>query len=88
MTLFNADDYGMTKLQSKHILDCYHEGVLTGVSIMPNSGYINEANEFLKECKDIHVAIHLNITEGCSISEKEKVTLLVDETGRFKQSFF
>ena len=42
MIEYHADDYGMFKTQSKHIMDCYHEGALNGISIMPNSPYLDE----------------------------------------------
>ena len=34
---FHADDYGVTPEQSKRILDCYKQGVLNSISVLPNS---------------------------------------------------
>ena len=45
MIEYHADDYGLFPAQSRHIADCYYNGALNGISIMPNSPY-------LKECMD------------------------------------
>ena len=88
MTLFNADDYGVTADQSRHILDCRREGVLTGVSVMPNAPFLAEAMDMLSDNEDLRVAVHLNATEGLCLSKPEDVPLLAGPDGRFRLSFF
>ncbi len=88
MTLFNADDFGITLPQSEHILDCRREGVLTGVSVMPNSPHLEQAMALLEGDGTLHVAVHLNLTEGKCLSAPEDVPLLAGPDGRFRQSFF
>lgn len=46
---FHADDYGLFPEQSKHILHCMESGALNGVSIMPNSPYLQECMQMLAE---------------------------------------
>lgn len=87
MTLFNADDYGITLPQSEHILECRREGRLTGVSVMPNSPCLAEAMALLTDDQDLLVAVHLNATEGLCLSEPAEVPLLAGPDGRFHQSF-
>ena len=86
MTLFNADDYGITPIQAAHIRDC-RRGRLTGVSAMPNSPYLPEAMAAIAEDRTLHVAVHLNLTEGLCLSDPAKVPLLADAAGRFFPSF-
>lgn len=88
MTLFNADDYGITSAQTEHILECRREGRLTGVSAMPNSPYLAEAMAKLRDSPALHVAVHLNLTEGKCLSDPDEVPLLAAADGRFRKSFF
>ena len=46
---FHADDYGLFPEQSKRILHCIESGALNGVSIMPNSPYLQECMQMLAE---------------------------------------
>lgn len=42
---YHADDYGLCPAQSREILDCYTDGRLNAVSIMPNSPLTTEEKE-------------------------------------------
>lgn len=88
MTLYNADDYGITMVQAAHILDCRRDGRLTGVSAMPNSPALEEAMALLADDPGLHVAVHLNATEGLCLSDPADVPLLAAADGRFRLSFF
>lgn len=46
---FHADDYGLFPEQSRRILHCMQNGALNGVSIMPNSPYLQECMQMLAE---------------------------------------
>lgn len=87
MTLFNADDYGITALQAENIRRCRSEGRLTGVSAMPNSPFLPEAMADIEADKALHVAVHINLTEGLCLSRPEEVPLLAGKDGRFYPSF-
>lgn len=87
MTLFNADDYGVTAAQTKHILDCRKNGCLTGVSAMPNSPYLPEAMAAIADDPGLRVAVHLNLTEGLCLSDPADIPLLAQADGRFYPSF-
>lgn len=87
MTLYNADDYGITAAQAGHILDCRREGRLTGVSVMPNSPHLAEAMGMLSRVPGLYVAVHLNLTEGKCLSDPADVPLLAAPDGRFRLSF-
>lgn len=88
MIEFHADDYGLFKMQSKRIQDCYREGCLNGVSIMPNGSYLAEGMEELRALGgDIALTVHLNLVEGQCLSRREAVGNLIDGEGNFKVSF-
>lgn len=86
---WHADDYGMTKKQSTDILNCYYNGCLNGISIMPNSQKLNECMKLIESEKEkIRITIHLNLVEGhCCTSNRDEVSLLTDSDGIFNRSF-
>ena len=85
---FHADDFGYNVEVSKDILDCYHNGTLNGISIMPNSPYFTECMEFLNDDMKLEKSIHFSLSEGPCVSDKSNLSYLVDERGMFKLSFF
>lgn len=87
-TEFHADDYGLFPAQSQEILDCYKNGCLNAVSIMPNSPYLTECMEMLRPYQEkIKMAVHLNFMEGHSLCDPKQVYRLVDGRGVFNISF-
>lgn len=85
---YHADDYGMFPVQSRRILDCHVNGLLNGVSVMPNGFYLDGGIADLDACGDIiAVTVHLNLIEGNSLCTPEEVSLLTDECGVFRISF-
>ena len=88
--LFHADDYGVTKEQSCKILECYKNGVLNSISVIPNSPALSECLQILDDVdkdKKIRRVLHLNFVEGKPLADKDKVDMLIDETGCFNRSF-
>lgn len=88
MIEFHADDYGLFKMQSRRILDCFREGCLNGISIIPNGSYLAEGMDELQDIgRDIKLTVHLNLVEGQCLSKREAVRDLIDEEGNFAVSF-
>lgn len=86
---YHADDFGLFPTQSQRILDCYRNGCLNGVSVMPNSPWLESAMDLLRPfSREIAVTVHLNLIEGRSLADKERVRLLTDDNGIFCTSFF
>lgn len=85
---YHADDYGLFPAQSREILDCFQNGCLNAVSIMPNSPYLAECMAMLRPYRGkIKMAVHLNFMEGHSLCAPEQVDRLVDRQGVFNVSF-
>ncbi len=88
MIEFHADDYAMFPGESRRILDCYHDGVLNGVSVLTNSAHLKECMEVLeKEAPDIRLTVHINFYEGKALTSPEQIPLLVNKDGVFNVSF-
>ena len=87
MIEYHADDYGLFKTQSRHIIDCYHEGALNGISIMPNSPYLGECMEEISDIRSrLFVTVHLNFVEGKPLTGM-KASRLTDREGNFNIGF-
>lgn len=85
---FHADDYALFPRQSEEILDCYREGCLNAVSIMPNSMHLSECMEMIRPFRNnLKITIHLNFLGGCSVSNPNEVGRLVNNKGVFCLSF-
>ncbi|MDO5401648.1 MAG: ChbG/HpnK family deacetylase [Eubacteriales bacterium] len=79
---FHADDYALFPGQTRRILGCYCNGCLNGVSVMPNSKYLEPCMRALPE--DVAVTVHLNLIEGKSLTGHP---LLSDKRGNLSCSF-
>ena len=85
MYFYHADDYGINIEQSERIIDCRVNGCLNSVSIIPNSEHLDETMPLLDaDCKK---AVHINLCEGKSLSDKAEIPLLVNKDGMFDKSF-
>ena len=83
---FHADDYGISDIQSRHILNCsnQNEGVLNSVSIMPNSLHLDSTIPLLDS--KIKTGIHINLAEGTPCADPKDVPLLIKD-GVFYHNF-
>ncbi len=87
MIEYHADDYGMFRTQSRHIIDCYHNGALNGISIMPNSPYLAECMQEIEDIrKKLFVTVHLNFVEGKPLTGA-RAKKLTDRDGNFSFGF-
>ena len=87
---YHADDFGFFPKQSREILQCYTEGVLNGVSIMPNSPYLPECMDMLHSAeipeRPVRLTVHLNISDGKPLTGRN-ASLITDESGNFRTGF-
>ena len=84
MIYFCADDYGVSDESNSRIEDCL-DGALNKISILPNG----ETDDFKKRLSDkgAILSLHVNLVEGCPISNPKEVPLLISDEGLFKYSF-
>ena len=85
MIYFCADDYGISRSSNTRIEECLKKGVLNKISVLPNGDVSDFKERLLGE--NIKLSLHLNLVEGCPLSKKKDVSLLVTDKGFFKHSF-
>ncbi len=89
MIEFHADDYGMFPAASGRIIESINNGVINGISLMPNGHYLDESMQLLKEeCrKPVKLSIHLNIITEKPLSDASELPDLTDEDGNFNVTY-
>lgn len=84
--ILNANDLGKSEACNRAVLEGYQYGMLKSASILANGEMFNDAvNNVVKNCPDLGIGVHLNITEEKSISND--LNKLTDENGNFNNSF-
>lgn len=84
--IFNADDFGLHPDINRGILATVHAGIVRSLSVVTNSPYFEESADALRAYPDVSVGIHLNLTDGEPLSDKENLSFLLDKEGTFPRS--
>lgn len=89
MIYYHADDFGITTKQADIILDCCQNGKCNSISIMPNSPQLLQCHDVINQLSDknLRYVIHINLIEGHSVADPQKVTLLTNQQGMLNCSF-
>lgn len=85
--VITADDFGISKEANTAIQKAFTDGVLTSTCIMANGDAFDHAIEILPDFSEISMGVHLNIIEGKSLVTPDKVTMLCDAEGNYKNGF-
>lgn len=84
--VLHADDFGASADTVRATVECFEQGALTSVSIMPAMPATADAIAFAKAHPELDVGVHLTfVGEGDErpLSVREEIPGLVDEEGRF-----
>lgn len=81
--IVNADDLGMTPGVTAGIVEAHHRGILTSASLMVNSLWLDEVITVLRDCPQLGVGLHFNLTHGRPTAPAEEVNTLVNDAGTF-----
>lgn len=87
--IFHCDDIGATSSMTKRILETWKAGFLDGFSILANGGATSELRLGLLSDPDreARISVHLNLSEGKSLTQPCDIPLLVDSHGNLKRGF-
>ncbi len=81
--IINADDFGLCEGVNKAVAQAHTTGVLTSATIMTNMPAADQAAEIAKKMPSLGIGVHLNLSEGRPISEKNTVAPLLGTDGNF-----
>ncbi len=84
--IVNADDFGMAASINTGILEAHRSGIVTSTTLMANGAAFVDAVTLAKSAPELGVGVHLNLTQGASISAPNTVASLVDKNNKmFRQ---
>ncbi len=81
--IVNADDFGWTDGVNRGILEAFQNGIVTSTSLLANGAAFAGAVEAARSAPGLGVGVHLNLSDGPSVANREAVTNLLNHTGEF-----
>jgi chitin disaccharide deacetylase len=81
--IVNADDLGWTDGVNRGILDAFRGGIVTSTSVLANGSAFTEAVEAARATPGLGVGVHLNLSDGEPVADRESVTSLLNDDGKF-----
>jgi hopanoid biosynthesis associated protein HpnK len=81
--IVNADDLGWTEGVNRGILEAFHRGIVTSTSLLANGAAFAAAVNAAKSAPRLGVGVHLNLSDGAPVADRETVTSLLNDDGNF-----
>jgi predicted glycoside hydrolase/deacetylase ChbG (UPF0249 family) len=81
--IVNADDLGWTEGVNRGILDAFHGGIVTSTSLLANGAAFANGIKVAKSAPRLAVGVHLNLSDGEPVADRESVTSLLDDDRQF-----
>ena len=79
--IVNADDLGWSDGVNRGILDAFRGGIVTSASLLANGAAFTGAVKAAKSAPRLGVGVHLNLSDGAPVADRESVTSLLDDEG-------
>jgi chitin disaccharide deacetylase len=81
--IVNADDLGWTDGVNRGILEAFHHGIVTSTSLLANGAAFDGAVQAARSAPGLGVGVHLNLSDGPPVADREIVTSLLNNEGEF-----
>jgi chitin disaccharide deacetylase len=81
--IVNADDLGWTDGVNRGILEAFHQGIVTSASLLANGAAFRGGVEAALSAPGLGVGVHLNLSDGPPVAERETITSLLNDYGEF-----
>jgi len=82
--IVNADDLGWTDGVNRGIVEAFHHGIVTSTSLLANGTAFAGAVEAARSAPGLRVGVHLNLSDGPPVADRESVASLLNERGEFR----
>ncbi len=83
----HADDLGLTKSVNDAIFDLFEEGILDSASLLVNGTAVESAMQNWFKNKRLPLSLHICLTEGPTLADKDEVEGPINKEGVFNTSF-
>jgi len=81
--IVNADDLGWTEGVNRGIAEAHRRGIVTSASLLANGSAFASGVELARTTPGLGVGVHLNLSDGQPVAERELVTTLLNDRGEF-----
>ncbi len=81
--IVNADDLGWTDGVNRGILDAFRGGIVTSTTLLANGAAFAEAVKAAKSAPRLALGVHLNLSDGEPVADRESVISLLNDDGCF-----
>ena len=80
----NADDLGWTEGVNRGIAEAHRNGIVTSASLLANGAAFASGVELARTTPALGVGVHLNLSDGEPVAERELVTSLLNDRGELE----
>jgi len=81
LLIVNADDFGASRQANAAVVRMHRQGIVTSATLMANMPAFEEAVEFARECPELGLGLHVNLTDGPPVCEPGKLRGLATPEG-------
>ncbi|MGB8475285.1 MAG: ChbG/HpnK family deacetylase [Candidatus Acidiferrum sp.] len=82
--IVNADDLGWTEGVNRGIAEAHRSGIVTSASLLANGAAFASGVELARATPALGVGVHLNLSDGRPVADRELVPSLVNERGELE----
>jgi predicted glycoside hydrolase/deacetylase ChbG (UPF0249 family) len=82
--IVNADDLGWTEGVNRGIAEAHRNGIVTSASLLANGAAFESGVEVARTTPGLGVGVHLNLSDGLPVAERELVTTLLNDRGELE----
>jgi hopanoid biosynthesis associated protein HpnK len=81
--IVNADDLCWTPGVNRGIVEAFRNGIVTSTSLLANGAAFADGVDAARSARGLGVGVHLNLSDGAPVAERETVTSLLNDEGLF-----
>ena len=81
--IVNADDLCWTEGVNRGIADAFRNGIVTSASMLANGAAFAGGLEVARWAPGLGLGVHLNLSDGAPVADRETVTSLLNDEGQF-----
>lgn len=82
--IVNADDLGWSEGVNRGIAESHRNGIVTSASLLANGQAFASGVNLAKATPDLHVGVHLNLSDGPPTAKREHVKSLLNGNGELE----
>jgi chitin disaccharide deacetylase len=82
--IVNADDLGWTEGVNRGIAEAHGNGIVTSASLLANGAAFASGVELARTAPALGVGVHLNLSDGEPVADRELVTTLLNDRGELE----